>query len=137
MVSFFVIVEKRKQKSTDQVFVIIVFGHYHKHLPQFLSLNYVLLTLDIEERDLEWEKEFQLKPHYVYLANSSGLKVGITRITQGITRWMDQGASQAILFAKVPNRRYSGDIEVALKKHVSDVTNWRKCSLELLQILIC
>ena len=82
--------------------------------------------LGIEERDLEWEKKFQLAPHYVYLANSSGIKVGITRGTQGVIRWMDQGASQAILLAEVPNRRFSGDIEVALKKYVDDVTNWRK-----------
>ena len=58
--------------------------------------------LDIEERDLEWEKNFQLAPHYVYLANSSGIKVGITRESQGVVRWMDQGASQAIILAKVP-----------------------------------
>ena len=82
--------------------------------------------LNIEERDLEWEKEFQLAPHYVYLANSSGIKVGITRKTQGVTRWMDQGASQAIILAEVPNRRFSGDIEVSIKEHVSDKTNWRK-----------
>lgn len=82
--------------------------------------------LGIEERDLEWEKEFQLAPHYVYLANSSGIKVGITRGTQGIVRWMDQGASQAIILAEVPNRRFSGDIEVSLKRFVDDVTNWRK-----------
>ena len=82
--------------------------------------------LGIEERDLEWEKEFQLAPHYVYLANSSGIKVGITRGTQGVIRWMDQGASQAILLAEVPNRRFSGDIEVSLKRFVADVTNWRK-----------
>ena len=56
--------------------------------------------LGIEERDLEWEKKFQLAPHYVYLANSSGIKVGITRGTQGVIRWMDQGASQAILLAE-------------------------------------
>ena len=82
--------------------------------------------LGIEERDLAWEKEFQLTTHYVYLANSSGIKVGITRGSQGIVRWMDQGASQAILLAEVPNRRFSGDIEVALKRFVSDITNWRK-----------
>ena len=82
--------------------------------------------LGIEERDLEWEKKFQITPHYVYLANSSGIKVGITRGSQGLTRWIDQGASQAILLAEVPNRRFSGDIEVSLKRFVSDVTNWRK-----------
>ena len=96
--------------------------------------------LGIEERDLDWEKNFQLTPHYVYLANSSGIKVGITRGTQGIVRWMDQGASQAILLAEVPNRRFSGDIEVVLKRFVSDVTNWRKMlsgeptSLDLVKI---
>ena len=82
--------------------------------------------LGIKERDLEWEKEFQIAPHYVYLANSSGIKVGITRGSQGVIRWMDQGASQAILLAEVPNRRFSGDIEVSLKRFVADVTNWRK-----------
>ena len=82
--------------------------------------------LGIEERDLEWEKKFQLAPHFVYLANSSGIKVGITRGSQGVIRWMDQGASQAILLAEVPNRRFSGDIEVSLKRFVADVTNWRK-----------
>ena len=82
--------------------------------------------LGIEERDLVWEKEFQLAPHYVYLANSSGIKVGITRASQGVVRWIDQGASQAIILAKVPNRRFSGDIEVSLKSFVNDVTNWRK-----------
>ena len=82
--------------------------------------------LDIEERDLAWEKKFQIAPHYIYLANSSGVKVGITRVSQGITRWIDQGASQVIILAEVPNRRFSGDIEVAIKKYVSDKTNWRK-----------
>lgn len=82
--------------------------------------------LDIEERDLAWEKNFQLAPHYVYLANSSGIKVGITRESQGVVRWMDQGASQAIILAKVPNRRFSGDIEVVIKQFVADKTNWRK-----------
>ena len=82
--------------------------------------------LDIKDRDLEWEKKFQIAPHFIYLANSSGLKVGITRGSQGVIRWMDQGASQAILIAEVPNRRFSGDIEVALKQYVKDTTNWRK-----------
>ena len=82
--------------------------------------------LGIEERDLEWEKKFQLAPHYVYLANSSGVKVGITRKSEGVKRWIDQGASQAIYLAEVPNRRLSGDIEVILKKYVNDITNWRK-----------
>ena len=82
--------------------------------------------LGIEERDLEWEKKFQIAPHYIYLSNSSGLKVGITRKGQKLTRWIDQGASQAILIAEVPTRRLSGLIELELKKHIADKTNWRK-----------
>ena len=82
--------------------------------------------LGIEERDLEWEKKFQLSPHFVYLANSSGLKVGVTRKNQHMTRWMDQGASQAIVLAEVPNRRVAGLIEVELKQVLADKTNYRK-----------
>ena len=54
--------------------------------------------LNIEERDLEWEKKFQLSTHYVYLVNSSGIKVGITRKSQGVVRWMDQGSLVKALF---------------------------------------
>ena len=72
------------------------------------------------------EKKFQLVSHCVYLANSSGLKVGITHTNNQITRWTDQGAVQGILVAEVPNRRISGLIELELKKVMSDRTNWRK-----------
>lgn len=82
--------------------------------------------LGIEDRDLEWEKKMQLQPHIVYLAVSSGLKVGITRKTQVPTRWIDQGASYAIALAEVPNRYESGVIELALKEHMSDKTGWQK-----------
>ena len=82
--------------------------------------------LDIKDRDLEWEKKFQITPHYVYLSNSSGMKVCVTRKNNEVTRWIDQGASQAILLAETPNRRLAGLIELELKKHVSDKTNWRK-----------
>lgn len=76
-------------------------------------------------RDAQWEFEHHVKEHYVYLANSSGLKVGVTRATQIPTRWIDQGAIEAILFAKTPYRKLAGLIEVELKKHVSDKTNWQ------------
>jgi Protein of unknown function (DUF2797) len=82
--------------------------------------------LDIEDRDLEYEKKVQLQPHIVYLAVSSNLKVGVTRKTQVPTRWIDQGASKAIAIAEVPNRYLAGIAEVALKKHVSDKTSWQK-----------
>ena len=81
--------------------------------------------LGIEERDLEFEKKVQLQPHIVYLANSSNVKVGVTRKSQVPTRWIDQGAHEAIEIVEVPNRYLAGITEVALKEHVSDKTNWR------------
>ena len=77
-------------------------------------------------REPEWGKTHCLQPHYVYLANSSGVKVGITRGTQIPTRWIDQGASQALPIFTVQTRKQSGLLEVELKKHVSDRTDWRK-----------
>ena len=79
-----------------------------------------------EGRDMDWEREHHLKDHYVYLAVSSGLKVGITRDTQVPTRWIDQGASYAIPIAKTPNRYLCGMIEVSLKNHLSDRTAWQR-----------
>jgi hypothetical protein len=79
-----------------------------------------------EDRDLAFEKEMQLKPHIVYLANSSDVKVGVTRKSQVPTRWIDQGAHEAIEVVEVPNRYLAGITEVALKDYVSDKTNWRK-----------
>lgn len=82
--------------------------------------------LDEQDRDLEWEKKYQLQPHIVYLANSAGLKVGVTRAQQKPTRWMDQGATAAIVLAQTDNRYEAGAIEVALKEHMSDKTPWQK-----------
>jgi hypothetical protein len=78
-----------------------------------------------EDRDLDYEKKVQLKPHIVYLANSSNVKVGVTRKSQIPTRWIDQGAHKAIVILETPNRYLAGITEVALKKHVADKTNWR------------
>jgi hypothetical protein len=82
--------------------------------------------LGIEDRDLEFEKKMQLMPHIVYLANSSDVKVGVTRKSQVPTRWIDQGAHEAIEIVEVPNRYLAGITEVVLKDYVSDKTNWRK-----------
>lgn len=82
--------------------------------------------LDIEDRDLEYEKRVQLQPHIVYLALSSNVKVGVTRKTQVPTRWIDQGANSALEILEVPNRYLAGITEVALKNHLADKTNWRK-----------
>ena len=79
-----------------------------------------------EDRDLEYEKRVQLQPHWVYLALSSHLKVGVTRQSQVPTRWIDQGAHEAVGILEVPNRYLAGIAEVSLKAHFSDKTNWRK-----------
>lgn len=79
-----------------------------------------------EGRDLNWEIENHVKPHYVYLASGYQVKIGITRATQVPTRWIDQGASSAIIIAETPNRFLSGIIEVELKKNYSDKTDYRK-----------
>ena len=82
--------------------------------------------LDQEDRDLDYEKKVQLQAHIVYLANSSHVKVGVTRKSQVPTRWIDQGAHQAMPILEVPNRYLAGITEVALKEHISDKTSWQK-----------
>lgn len=77
-------------------------------------------------RQPEWGEEHCMQDHYVYLANSSGIKVGITRGSQIPTRWIDQGASEALPIFKVSNRLLSGKLEEILKNHVADRTDWRK-----------
>ncbi|MDB6063099.1 MAG: hypothetical protein JWM78_3202 [Verrucomicrobiaceae bacterium] len=76
-------------------------------------------------REPEWAAQYCMQPHVVYLANSSGIKVGITRGTQVPTRWIDQGAVQALPILGAQTRQQSGLIEVMFKPHVADKTNWR------------
>lgn len=76
-------------------------------------------------REPEWGETHCFTPHVVYLANSSGLKVGITRKTQLPTRWLDQGAIQGLPILEVASRQQAGFVEVLLKEAVSDRTNWR------------
>jgi hypothetical protein len=76
-------------------------------------------------REPEWGVANCMVPHYVYLSNTSALKVGITRHTQIPTRWIDQGATQALPILKVKTRQISGLVEIALAEMVADKTNWR------------
>ena len=76
-------------------------------------------------REPEWGEENCMLDHVVYLANTSGLKVGITRGSQVPTRWMDQGATQAKPIFRVNSRLHSGLVEVLFKNHVADKTNWQ------------
>ena len=77
-------------------------------------------------REPEWGLKHCMVPHYVYLANSSGLKVGITRTSQIPTRWIDQGAVQAVPILKVGTRYLSGVVEKMLSSEINDKTDWRK-----------
>ena len=79
-----------------------------------------------EARDMEWAEKYCLVEQIVYLARSSAVKVGITRASQMPTRWIDQGATDAIVFARVPNRYTAGLVEVAMKEHLTDRTNWQR-----------
>lgn len=76
-------------------------------------------------REPQWGEENCMVDHFVYLSNTSSLKVGITRHTQIPTRWIDQGATQGLPIFKVKTRYISGLIEVELAKHIADKTNWR------------
>lgn len=76
-------------------------------------------------REPSWGEQFCMTDHIVYLANSSGVKVGITRASQVPTRWIDQGASQALPILRVATRQQSGFVEDLLRSQVADKTNWR------------
>lgn len=80
-------------------------------------------------RDMAWAEKNTLVDHYVYLALTSNLKVGVTRVKQTPARWIDQGASRAIRLAKAPYRKLAGDIEVFYKNYISDKTKWQKMLL--------
>ena len=89
-------------------------------------------------REPEWGEAHCMIDHFVYLANTSGIKVGITRGSQVPTRWMDQGATQARPIYRVASRLHSGLVESVFKAHIADKTNWRamlkgddeRCDLE-------
>ncbi|MCP4035745.1 MAG: DUF2797 domain-containing protein [bacterium] len=76
-------------------------------------------------REPQWGEAHCMVPHTIYLANSSGLKVGITRGVEPVYRWIDQGATQGLAIRRAATRLESGQVEVALKRFVADKTNWR------------
>ncbi len=78
------------------------------------------------EQDREFFRDHCNVDHFVYLSLTSGVKVGVTRQIKSPTRWIDQGAVQALVIARTPQRKFAGQIEVALAQHMADKTNWRK-----------
>ena len=115
---------KKTKKSYSQ-------GHCFVCMKKLASCDMCIMkpeTCHFEQgtcREPEWGEANCMIPHYVYLANTSGLKVGITRHTQIPTRWIDQGATQALPIFKVQTRLQSGLVEVALAEFIADKTNWR------------
>lgn len=79
-----------------------------------------------EGRDPDWEEAHHNVPHVLYLAASDTVKVGVTRLDQVPTRWIDQGAATAIILAQTPNRYEAGLLEVVLKSFYTDKTNWQR-----------
>ena len=76
-------------------------------------------------REPTWGEEYCMVPHTVYLANSSGVKVGLTRGVSGVGRWIEQGASQGLAIARTDTRRAAGELEALLAERVPDRTDWR------------
>ena len=118
-------------KSFNQGFCYPCFRDAPEAADWFIHPEKSQAHLGIEDRDLSYEQEVQLKPHVVYLSLTSGVKVGVTRGTQIPTRWIDQGAVKAIKLAETPNRYLAGMIEVSLKDHMADKTNWRKMLMNI------
>lgn len=77
-------------------------------------------------REPDWGDDFCMQPHWVYLALTSGPKVGITRHERLLERWMDQGATRGLKLAQAPTRRAAGVLEALLKRFVNDRTDWRR-----------
>jgi hypothetical protein len=77
-------------------------------------------------RNPSWGEQYCFTDHYVYLTNSSGVKVGITRGSQVPTRWIDQGATEAMPIFRVKSRYQAGLIEDCLREHIADRTNWQR-----------
>lgn len=115
---------KKTKKSYSQ-------GHCFVCMKKLASCDMCIMkpeTCHFEQgtcREPQWGEDNCFVPHYVYLSNTSGLKVGITRHTQLPTRWIDQGATQGLAILKVSSRQLSGLVEVELAKMIADKTNWR------------
>jgi len=77
-------------------------------------------------REPTWGEDFCMQPHVVYLANTSGPKIGITRANRTRRRWLDQGASQAMVVVHAPTRRAAGVVEAHFKRKLNDRTDWRR-----------
>tara|TARA_B100000686_G_scaffold351435_1_gene450237 strand:+ start:2294 stop:3091 length:798 start_codon:yes stop_codon:yes gene_type:complete len=78
------------------------------------------------KKDQGFFKKYCNVDHLVYLSLTSGVKVGVTRYYNIPSRWIDQGAVLGLVIARTSQRKYAGQIEVALARQMPDKTNWRK-----------
>jgi hypothetical protein len=115
---------KQTKKSFGEGFCFTCFSSAAEASPCILHPELCEAHLG-KGRDLEFEERNHNQLHYVYLAATDKVKVGVTRATQIPTRWIDQGASSSIILAETPNRYLAGCIEVALKDFFTDKTNWQ------------
>jgi hypothetical protein len=74
-------------------------------------------------REPEWGLKNCFIPHYLYLAKTSSIKVGLTKNVPH--RWMDQGATEAQVIGVFSSRKEAGLAEEFLKTHYADRTNFR------------
>lgn len=77
-------------------------------------------------REPDWGERVCMQPHLVYLANSSGLKVGLTQQGRQQQRWLSQGATQGLVIALADTRRDAGVLEALIAQSISDRTQWRR-----------
>jgi len=115
---------KQTKKSFGEGFCFTCFSSAAEASPCILHPELCEAHLG-KGRDLEFEQSNHNQPHFVYLAATDKVKVGVTRATQIPTRWIDQGANSTILVAETPNRYLAGCIEVAMKEFFTDKTNWQ------------
>ena len=116
---------KQTKKFFGEGFCFTCFNNSPENSPCILKPELCQGHLGIG-RNSEWEEKYHNQPHIVYLAATDHVKVGVTRSSQIPTRWIDQGASSAIIFAETPNRYEAGKLEVELKAFYTDKTNYRK-----------
>ena len=117
--------ERKTRKSFAQGYCYLCFQNSPECAPCIIRPEQCQAHAGIG-RDMEWEREHHLREHIVYLAHTGTVKVGVTRSTNVPARWIDQGATMAMVIAKTPNRYEAGLLEVACKEHIADRTNWRK-----------
>lgn len=115
---------KETKKSYNQGFCYSCFMTAPEADPAIVNPELDMAHLGIS-RDMEWAKTYSLVEHAVYLSLTSSVKVGVTRSSNLVTRWIDQGATQGIVIARTPYRHLAGVIEVALKQYFNDKTNWK------------